>query len=273
MPDTIEDKLPLEFEAEVVDAAAENGSGETSPVMAGPVADDFSDQVDDSGDETKSQAGPSENPPALEEKVSLLEKVSTIPTWKKITAVAAWMMAVVFLSVLVANLRSDPAPEANGIALPVSEVQPEPIPEGSLGVALGDIRAMWNAVDQPPTISTPIRRLLEPGELDSFLHRFDTGAELVGAYPDNNDYLVALMVRANLKDPAAEHMYLHMCHVISPFSPECIQNYRESGLDGQTWEEVVESGTDVSWVYDDNTWQMTIEGSLLTIRVLAPESS
>lgn len=269
MPETMEEKLPLEFEAEVVDKASTTQPPELIPV---PAELDPGDSGIDSAVLTDVEAESSEEATTSEEKSSVLERISNIPTWKKVTGVAAWMVAVLFLSVLVANLRGDPVPQATGVALPVTDAQPVVIPEESLGVALGDVRALWNTVDQPPTISTPLRRLLEPGELDSFLHRFDTGAELIGAYPDENDFLVALMVRANLKDPAAEHMYLHLCHVVNPFSPDCIESYSESGLNGQTWQEVVESGADASWVYDNNTWHMTVGGNLLTIRVLAPES-
>ena len=195
-----------------------------------------------------------------------------VPLWKKAVAVGAWIVAAFALTVAFGNLRGDPAPEiAAGPVLTSIPVAIE-IPPDTLGVRFDEIRELWNSIDQGPSISQQLRRIPEAGELDTFRHGFDSSAELVGAYRDSDDYLVALMARASVEHPNVSTMYVHMCHVINPFSPECIDNYFTIGLGGQTLEELG-PGRSTSWTYEGNEWRVSIEGKLLSIRVLAPEST
>jgi hypothetical protein len=80
------------------------------------------------------------------------------------------------------------------------------------------------------------------------------------------------VARASVEHPDVSTLYLHMCHLINPFSPECIDNYFTTGLGGQTLEELA-TGHSTSWTYEGNEWRVSIEGKLLTIRVLAPDSN
>jgi hypothetical protein len=195
-----------------------------------------------------------------------------VPLWKKAVAVAAWIVAVFALIVAFGNLREEPAPEVTGS--PVLTIAPETVeaPVESLGIRFDEVRELWNSVDQPPSIAQDLRRTLENGEFDSFRHGFDSSAELIGAYRDSDNFLTALVARASLDHPGVSTLYLHMCHLVSPFSPECIENYFATGLGGQSLEELAATGHDISWDYEGNEWRVTIEGKLLTIRVLAPGS-
>ncbi|MDH3462053.1 MAG: hypothetical protein OEM32_00275 [Acidimicrobiia bacterium] len=196
-----------------------------------------------------------------------------IPAWKKATAVAAWITAVFFLYVLIGNLRTEPAP--TGTAL--SPIEPgtvdEEIPADSLGVRFAEVRELWNSLDRPPSITKPLRRFPENGQFDSFFHLFETSAVVAGAIDAQNDYIVALMVRSNLGDPDVGTMYLHLCQMLHPFSPTCIDNYFEIGLDGQTLADFAREGREVSWTFEGNEWRVTIADNLQTIRVQAPGSN
>ena len=193
-----------------------------------------------------------------------------VPLWKKVVAVGAWIVAVFALIVAFRNLREEPAPAVTGS--PVLTIAPESAetPVESLGIRFDEVRELWNSVDQPPAIAQDLRRTLENGEFDSFRHGFDSSAELIGAYRDSDDYLTALVARASLDHPSVSALYLHMCHLVSPFSPECIDNYFNIGLGGRTLEDLAATGLSNSWDYQGNEWRVLIEGKLLTIRVLAP---
>ena len=197
---------------------------------------------------------------------------SPVPFWKKAVAVGAWIVAAFALTVAFGNLRGDPAPDvAAGPVLTSIPVAVE-IPPDSLGIRFDEVRELWNSIEQGPSISRPLRRTPETGELDGFRYGFDNSAELIGAYRDSDDYLVALVARASVEHPDVSNLYLHMCQLINPFSPECIDNYFTTGLGGQTLEDLA-TGHNTSWTYEGNEWRVSIEGKLLTIRVLAPDSN
>ncbi len=197
---------------------------------------------------------------------------SPVPLWKKAVAVGAWVVAAFALTVAFGNLRGDPAPDV--VAGPVLTSIPVAVevPPDSLGIRFDEVRELWNSIDQGPSISSPLRRMPESGEFDAFHHGFDESAELIGAYRAHDEYLVALMARASVEHPDVSTLYLHMCHIINPFSPECIDNYFTTGLSGQTLDELV-TGHSTSWTYEGNDWRVSIDGKLLSIRVLAPDSS
>ena len=200
------------------------------------------------------------------------EAKSPVPLWKKAVAVGAWIVAAFALTVAFGNLRGDPAPEVASAPVLTSVPVVVEIPPDSLGIRFDEVRELWNSIEQGPSISTPLRRTPENTELDGFRHRFDDSAELIGAYRDSDDYLVALVARASVEHPDVSTLYLHMCHLINPFSPECIDNYITTGLGGKSLEELA-TGHSTSWVYEGNEWRVSIEGKLLTIRVLAPNSN
>lgn len=195
-----------------------------------------------------------------------------VPLWKKAVAVGAWIVAAFALTLAYGNLRGDPAPDVvSGPVLTSIPVAVE-IPPDSLGIQFDEVRELWNSIEQGPSLSQQLRRTPETGEFDTFRHGFDTSAELIGAYRDSDEYLVALVARASVEHPDVSTLYLHMCHVVNPFSPGCIENYFDIGLSGQTLEDLA-PGHSTSWTYEGNEWRVSIEGKLLTIRVVAPDSN
>ena len=192
-----------------------------------------------------------------------------IPWRNKLLAGAGFLVAVFAIYAAISNINGSPG--TNAISLPPGVDSPaaDEAPPDSLGLQFDDVRDQWNSVDGALNISSALRRLPETGELDSFLHRFDPQAELVGAYQDETDFLVALMVRASLDHPQAAILYLHMCHTVSPCATECIDSYQSEGLGGNALAEAPEGET--TWDYDGNSWRLTIEDGWLTLRVLAPE--
>lgn len=196
-----------------------------------------------------------------------------IPLWKKAVAVGAWIVAAFALTVAFGVLRGDPPADNTVVPLAIAPAETAEAPANSLGIRFDEVRELWNSVDPPPSISSALRRLPETGELDSFVHRFSSGAVLAGAYQDSNDYLVAVVVRAKLSNPDVSTMYLHICHLAHPFSPECIDNYFTSGMEGQTLEDLTATGHSATWEYEGNEWRVTVADDELAIRVLAPESN
>lgn len=199
-------------------------------------------------------------------------ETTTTPIWKKLIAVGAWLMAVFFLYALIGSLRQEPATAPSRSPVSLAAAPAAPPPSDSLGIRFDEVRELWNSLDRPPSITQSLRRSPENGQFDSFRHSFDALADLTGAYDPENDYLVALMVRSNLAHPDVSNMYLHLCQMIHPFSPECIDNYFTNGLDGQTLEDLGKAGRDATWVYEGNEWRVTVADNLLTLRVLAPGS-
>ena len=197
---------------------------------------------------------------------------SPIPLWKKVVAVGAWIVAAFALTVAFGNLRGEPAPEVPVEPVLTSAPVTVEIPADTLGIRFDEVRELWNSIEQGPSISQQLRRTPESGEFDAFRHGFDGSAELIGAYRDRDDYLVALVARASVEHPDVSTLYLHMCHVINPFSPACIDNYFALGLNGQSLEDLA-TGHSASWAFEGNEWRVSIEGKLLTIRVLSPDSN
>lgn len=196
-----------------------------------------------------------------------------IPAWKKVTAIAAWITAVFFLYVLMGNLRAESTPTGTALTPLDQSTVEEEVPVNSLGVKFDEVRELWNSLDRPPSITKPLRRFPENGQFDSFFHLFETSAVVAGAIDKQNDYIVALMVRSNLGDPDVGTMYLHLCQMLHPFSPTCIDNYFEIGLDGQTLPDLARAGREVSWTFEGNEWSVSIADDLQTIRVQAPGSN
>lgn len=202
------------------------------------------------------------------------EDVSTsrtpIPLWKKLTAAGSWVVAAFFLFLVLANGGDQTPRNAVAGASLVAPTNEAEVPADTLGIRFEQLRDLWNSVEHPPLVTSPLRRTPEGGELDSFYYRFDPQAELIGAYRDSDDYLVALLVRANVEHVAVSTIYLHLCHLVNPFSPECLDNYFSLGLGGIELAELTKTGSETTWMYEDNEWRVNVTGNQLTIRVVAP---
>ena len=195
-----------------------------------------------------------------------------IPLWKKVVAGAGLLAGVLVLVLLFESVSSNQDEPVSGIPLSLIEAEPEPPPPDTLRIRFDEVRERWNALEQAPLISTPLRRFSEPGELDSFLHRFDASTQVVGAYQDDGEWMVALMFQSDLRQAVASQMYLHMCHTLHPFSPDCIEAYQDTGLGGLPFAEHTATDSETSWQFEGNTWRMTVANGEITIRVLAPTS-
>jgi len=228
------------------------------------------------GPDSKEEAGPEVD---VEEQVSLSESedapeasATPIPAWKKLTAAGSWVVAVFFLIMFLANASSETRDQGGtGSFLPPQD-QVEVVPQDTLGVRFAEVRDLWNTVEHPPSISSPLRRTPESGGLDSFFYGLDPKAEILGAYRDSDDYLVGLLLTARLDHEAISTLYLHVCHIVSPFSPDCIEQYATIGLAGKTLAELAETGSETTWTFDGNTWRVTVSDRQLTIRVISPAS-
>ncbi len=225
-------------------------------------ATDVAPSLPDAGDET----------PDSDVGESTRELHTPIAFWKKATAVASWVVAAFFLFVVLANSSGESPPNVVAGASLITQDGPVELPEDTLGIQFDQVRQSWNAAEHPPLIASPLRRTPESGELDSFFHRFDPEAEVIGAYRDSDDYLVALLVRAYIGHEAISTMYLHLCHLINPFSPECLDNYFTIGLQGKGIAELNEVGSEMVWDYEGNEWRVTVGDDQLAIRVLAPNA-
>jgi hypothetical protein len=138
----------------------------------------------------------------------------------------------------------------------------------SLGVLLVDVSTGWNEVGDPPTINGGIMTSPEPGPLDSFLYRFESGAVLAGAYDPSDGSVHGLMARASLHDEAAGNLFIHLCHLLQPGAQVCLDSYLENtGTFGKTHDELIGTDSRHTWELGAQTWNLEIEADVETIRV------
>lgn len=194
---------------------------------------------------------------------------SPIHLWRKLVAGGAFLLAIGALVLAISNLADGPDGAAiSGVAsnAPTTSI---PIPTQSLGITFGEVRDAWNSVEREPLITRELTRTPEPGPLDSFFYHFPH-THLIGAYNDADDYVVALMVRTSLTNPTIDTIYLHLCQIASPYSPDCIENYFSKGLSGMSVSEFAASGLQTDWTHNDNEWRVAMVEDDMTIRVMAP---
>lgn len=139
----------------------------------------------------------------------------------------------------------------------------------SLQVELGDLTERWNEVEVPPRINSGLIRSPEAGQFDSFTYRFNTSSLIAGAYDKSNEFVYALMVSTWLSDENATRMSIHLCHVVAPYSQECIDAYFEQGLARQSIEQYRDVEHHTEWTAGDYRWRLTIVDNIQTIRVLS----
>ncbi len=138
----------------------------------------------------------------------------------------------------------------------------------SLGVLLVDVSTAWNEVGDPPTINGGIVTSPEPGPLDSFLYRFESGAVLAGAYDPSDGSVHALMARASLHDDEAGSLFIHLCHLLQPGVQACLDDYIEmTGTFGKPHSDLIGTETNQEWELGDQTWELEIADDVETIRV------
>jgi hypothetical protein len=164
--------------------------------------------------------------------------------------------------------RTTSVPSSGTIApLPT---QPTTLADDSLGLTVSQLRDRWNEVDSPPSMSRGIPRTPEVGRFDGFSYRFNQSSVLAGVYDDRSEALYALLVSTWISDENAHRMVIHLCHVVHPYSPECLEAYTWDGLDGATLEDFRDLSHRAAWRIGDIRWRLEIEDNIQHIRVIAP---
>jgi hypothetical protein len=178
----------------------------------------------------------------------------------------ALVIGVVLLVAALPDSAPAPSPEHT---LPPSEVA-EMLAPDSLGIKSTDLAAIWNEVDAPPRITGGLIRSPEIGKFDSFSYRFNETSLFAGAYDPTDDYVYALMASSWIGDDSASRLGLHLCHLVQPYSQECIDTFFEVGMDGKTLDAYADLEHQSEWELGEHQWRLTIADNVATIRVLAP---
>lgn len=229
--------------AELLDAAAEEW-GDPDPATV----------EDDDGEPSNEAAG-----------VARTGLLAGIPQIYRIAAIGA--LLVVVAGALV-TARIDTAGSVQADQLSIRAAAPAGPAADSLGVLLADISTGWNEVGDPPTINGGIMTSPEAGPLDSFLYRFGSGAVLAGAYDPTDGSVHALMARASLHDQAAANLFIHLCHLLQPGAPACLDTFIiMTGTFGKPHSELAGTNSAVAWDLDGLSWEFLIDDDVETIRV------
>ena len=191
--------------------------------------------------------------------------------WRRVTIIGATTVALLMIFSLIGPANDDTTTQQPTVVAPLSE-EPSPPIAGSLGIYVDQISELWNTVDGPPTMTKGVTRYNESGDYDSFLYRFGRWGRVAGAYDPANDAVYALMATGQLSGEAVDRLYHHVCFVVAPYSPECIDAYQTLGLGGLTLDQYVDVEHGAQWELGEHRWQLDIEQNLLTIRVLSPDA-
>lgn len=192
--------------------------------------------------------------------------------WGKVTLAGGVVVALVLVADLALAAGDTPAPiEAATVTIPPTDPYP-PIP-GSLGIYMDQVPDLWNGVDAQPRINRGLTRHNEIGDYDTFIYRFDEWGRVAGAYDPDNDAIYALLVTGTFSGPATEDLYLHLCFMVAPYSPECIDSYYEEGLAGGSLEDFSDVSHNAEWTVGEGTWRLEIDQNVMTIRVYGPDAA
>jgi hypothetical protein len=197
------------------------------------------------------------------------ELVGQVPRTYRVAAVGA-------LVVLVAGFflggRGDAAGSVTVDRVSVASLSSSAAP-GSLGFRLDGLADGWNAVPDPPLITGGVRTTPEPGQLDSFLHRFDRSSLVAGAFDPGDGSVYALMAQSETHDSSMSSLYVHLCYLLHPGSQGCLDTFIEqTGTFGKSHALVALGEQRANWVLEGNKWQVDIRDDVETIRVQAATS-
>ena len=181
-------------------------------------------------------------------------------------------VAVVVVAVSLISSLGTPSP-AEPVAVTHAPADPHPAIPGSLGIYMDQVTESWNTVETPPEIVKGLTRFNETGEYDTFVYRFGDWGRLAGAYDPANDMLYALMASGFLSEPATSQLYVHVCHLVAPYSPECIDTYHQHGLGGKALTDFAGLAHQAEWIMGGHTWRLQIEGDILTLRVFGADAA
>ena len=186
----------------------------------------------------------------------------------RVVLAGAALIAFIVIAGLVAGGTSTSNEAAPTITVPA--VSTVAAPPESLGIFFSELAEQWNVVSGPPNITKGFTRYSESGDYDSFLYRFGDWGRLAGVYDPSTDAVYALLVTGQIRTNPTSGLFQRLCFVLDPFSQECIDTYKEQGLDSGALKDFVDVDHNAEWKMGDQTWRLEIENNILTIRVLAP---
>ncbi len=185
-----------------------------------------------------------------------------------------WVAVVLVVAVLVIlsfNLWPRSTSPSIDVTVPVVTVPTtSAAADDSLGIRLPGLAERWNEVTSPPAITKGIPRTPETGRFDAFTYRFNDSSLVAGAYDDRTEDIYALLVRSWLSDENSHRLVIHLCHVVHPHSPACLERYQHDGLNGGGPEDFRDLTHRSEWVIDGVRWRLEIEDNIQTIRAIAP---
>jgi hypothetical protein len=202
----------------------------------------------------------------------LVVGTTLIEGWGKVTAVGALIVAGILVISLVGSM-GDTSPPAQAVAPILPPQEPDPPVPGSLDVYMGQLTDRWNTVDGEPRIVKGLTRHNETGEYDTFIYRFGEWGRVAGAYDPANEAIYALLVTGQFSGAATDQLYMHLCFVVDPYSPECMDAYHQEGLGGAALEEFTDESHEAEWDLGEDSWRLLIEGNVMTIRVFGADAA
>ncbi|HEU4321090.1 MAG TPA: hypothetical protein VFS66_13545 [Acidimicrobiia bacterium] len=192
--------------------------------------------------------------------------------WRIVTVGGSLVVAALLIVGLAASAGDSPTPEPE-VTATVSPPNPFPPIPGSLGIYMDQLPDLWNEVSGTPQITRGLTRHDEIGEYDTFIYRFGEWGRVAGAYAPGNDAIFALLVTGQLDGEGTEQLYLHTCHLVAAYSPDCIHSYQEAGLAGLALADYLGQTREAEWMVGESTWRLEIVGNVLTIRVYGPDAA
>ena len=192
--------------------------------------------------------------------------------WRIVTIVGGLVVAALLVIGLMLSAGGRAQPEQGVVVTAAPQEPTQPIP-GSLGIYMSQIPDLWNEVSTPPRITKGLIRNSEIGEYDTFIYRFGETEALAGAFDPATEAVYALMVTGLLGNDATAQLYLHVCHLVAPYSPECIDSYQQQGLAGGTLADLADTTHQAEWLLGDQTWRLQVENNALALRVFAPDAT
>jgi hypothetical protein len=192
--------------------------------------------------------------------------------WRIVTIGGGLFVAALIVIGLMLSAGGRSEPEQVVVVTAAPQEPNQPIP-GSLGIYMSQIPDLWNEVSAPPRITKGLIRNSEIGEYDTFLYRFGETERLAGAFDPDTEAVYALMATGLVGNEATAQLYLHVCHLAAPYSPECIESYQQQGLGGGALADLADTTHQAEWALGDQTWRLQVDQSAFTLRVFAPDAT
>lgn len=189
-----------------------------------------------------------------------------------LTVILGIIAAAVVIASLVSSIGGGAPETVQQVAVSTPAPKPDPA-AGSLGLYLDEVTGSWNTVETPPEIIKGLTRYNETGEYDTFIYRFGEWGRLAGAFDPDTEAVYALMATGWLSEPATASLFLHLCHMTAPYSPECIAAYQDQGLGGGSLADFTDVARRTEWKLGDHTWRLTIENNVLTLRLFGADAT